>query len=179
MRFGEAARGIRLRWLTAAAAVVFAALIAMLALGVISSLGVQGADHPVDDNGQAVDFQSQMVSDFTADNTVKIPGAVSGFRFPFVTAEDLVANQDTITVHFDKDFKGHGTTLSRDHVTGTPSGAHEIKVSGQRRVRLQDDHNSGHFLPGTGKRRGGQGCAGGPLQRCGWLELDEQLPLAD
>ena len=91
--------------------------IAMLALGVISPLGVQGADQSTDDNGQAVDFQSQMVSDFTADNTVKHPGAVSGFRFSFVIAEDLVANQDTITVHFDKDFKGHGTSLSRDHVT--------------------------------------------------------------
>ena len=90
---------------------------AMLALGAISPLGVQGADQPVDYNGQTADFQSQMVSDFTADNTVKHPGAVSGFRFSFVIAGDLVANQDTITVHFDKDFKGHGTSLSRDHVT--------------------------------------------------------------
>ena len=54
---------------------------------------------------------------FSVDNTVKRPGVVSGYSFSFTTAEDLVANQDTITVHFDKDFKGHGTSLSRNHVT--------------------------------------------------------------
>ena len=58
-----------------------------------------------------------MVSGFMVENTVERPGAVSGYRFTFTTAEDLVANQDTITVHFDKDFKGHGTSLSRNHVT--------------------------------------------------------------
>ena len=92
---------------------VFAAIVA---LGIISPLGVQGADHPIDDNGQAVDFQPQMVMDFMVDNTVKHPGAVSGFRISFTTAAYLVAHQDTISVHFDKDFKGHGTGLSRNHV---------------------------------------------------------------
>ena len=58
-----------------------------------------------------------MVSGFMVDNTVKRPGVVSGYSFSFTTAKDLVANQDTITVHFDKDFKGHGTSLSRNHVT--------------------------------------------------------------
>ena len=58
-----------------------------------------------------------MVSGFMVENTVKRPGAVSGYSFSFVTAEDLVANEDTITVHIDKDFKGHGTSLSRNHVT--------------------------------------------------------------
>ena len=58
-----------------------------------------------------------MVGDFTVDNTVKRPGDVSGFRFSFTTPADLVANEDTITVHFDKDFKGHGSSLSRNHVT--------------------------------------------------------------
>ena len=58
-----------------------------------------------------------MVGDFTVDNTVKRPGDVSGFRFTFKTDVNLVANEDTITVHFDKDFKGHGTNLSRNHVT--------------------------------------------------------------
>ena len=57
------------------------------------------------------------VAGFMVENTVERPGAVSGYRFTFTTAEDLVANQDTITVHFDKDFKGHGTSLSRNHVT--------------------------------------------------------------
>ena len=94
---------------------------AMFALGVISPLGVRGADQSIDDNGQAVDFQLQMVpqavTGFMVDNTVKHPGAVSGFRFSFVTAADLVAHQDTITVHFDKEFEGHGPNLSRDHVT--------------------------------------------------------------
>ena len=28
-----------------------------------------------------------------------------------------MANYDTITVHFDKDFRGHGPSLSRKHVT--------------------------------------------------------------
>ena len=55
------------------------------------------------------------------DNTVKRPGVVSGYRITFVTAEALVANQDVITVHFDKDFKGHGTDLSKDHVTVSAS----------------------------------------------------------
>ena len=90
---------------------------AMLALGVIFPLGVRGVDHPINDNGQAVDFQPQMVGDFMVDNTVKRPGDVSGFRFSFTTDVDLVANEDTITVHFDKDFKGHGSSLSRNHVT--------------------------------------------------------------
>ena len=56
---------------------------------------------------------ADMVSGFTVDNTVKRPGVVSGYRITFVTAEALVANQDVITVHFDKDFKGHGTTCRR------------------------------------------------------------------
>ena len=65
-----------------------------------------------------------MVSGFMVENTVESPGAVSGYRFTFTTAEeDLVANQDTITVHFDKDFKGHGTNLSRNHVTVSASHA--------------------------------------------------------
>ena len=62
-----------------------------------------------------------MVQGFTVDNTVKRPGVVSGYRITFVTAEALVANQDVITVHFDKDFKGHGTDLSKDHVTVSAS----------------------------------------------------------
>ena len=71
---------------------------AILALSVIIPLGVQGADHPIDDNGQAVDFQPQMVMDFMVDNTVKHPGAVSGFRISFTTAADLVALERVASV---------------------------------------------------------------------------------
>ncbi len=99
------------------------AFTAMLTLGVISPLGVQGADQSIDDNGQAVDFQPAMVMDFTVDNTVKRPGDVSGFRFTFTTSVDLVANQDAITIHFDKEFRGHGTNLSKNHVTVSASHA--------------------------------------------------------
>ena len=63
------------------------------------------------------------VQSFTVDNTVNRPGAVSGYRITFVTAEDLVANEDVITVHFDKDFKGHGTSLSKSHVTVSSSNS--------------------------------------------------------
>ena len=58
-----------------------------------------------------------VVLDFKVNNTVMSPGGVSGYSFTFTTATDLVANRDTITVHFDKDFKGHGASLSRNHVT--------------------------------------------------------------
>ena len=57
----------------------------------------------------------------SVNNTVKRPGAVSGYRIMFRTQHDLVANEDVITVHFDKDFKGHGSNLSRNHVTVSAS----------------------------------------------------------
>ena len=122
MRFGEAARGIRPRWLTAAAAVVFAAFTAMLALGVISPLEVQGADQPIDDNGQAADFQPAMVTDVSVTSTTQDPGDVSGYEFRFTTPDALTANEDTITVHFDKDFRDLND-LSREHVTVSVSAA--------------------------------------------------------
>ncbi len=127
------------------ALVIFIGLFtAMLALGAISPLGVQGTDHPIDDNGQAVDFQSTMVADFMVDNTVKRPGDVSGYRFTFTTAEDLVANQDTITVHFDKDFKGHGTNLSRNHVT--VSASHAIDATTGDNANIMQ---TGAYIPNT------------------------------
>ena len=58
---------------------------------------------------------------FSVENTVKRPGAVSGYRIMFITEQNLVANQDVITVHFDKDFKGHGSNLSKSHVTVSAS----------------------------------------------------------
>ena len=121
MRFGEKARGICRPWLIAAAAVVFAAFITMLALGVIFPLGVQGADHPIDDNGQAVDFQPTMVMDVSVANTNQGPGEVSGFRFQFTTPDALTANEDPITVHFDKDFRDLPQVLSRGNVTVSAS----------------------------------------------------------
>ena len=105
----------------AAAAVVFAAFITMLALGVIFPLGVQGADHPIDDNGQAVDFQPTMVMDVSVANTNQGPGEVSGFRFQFTTPDALTANEDAITVHFDKDFRDLPQVLSRGNVTVSAS----------------------------------------------------------
>ena len=65
----------------------------------------------------------EMVQGFTVDNTVKRPGAVSGYRITFTTLVNLVANEDVITVHFDKDFKGHGTSLSKSHVTVSSSNS--------------------------------------------------------
>ena len=121
MRFGEAARGIRPRWLIAAAA-VFAAFTAMLALGVIAPPGVQGADQSIDDNGQAVDFQSATVTDVSVTSTTQDAGDVSGYEFRFTTPDALTANEDTITVHFDKDFRDLND-LSREHVTVSVSAA--------------------------------------------------------
>ena len=63
------------------------------------------------------------VQGFMVDNTVNRPGAVSGYRITFTTAAALVANEDVITVHFDKDFKGHSADLSKDHVTVSASVA--------------------------------------------------------
>ena len=48
---------------------------------------------------------------------------MSGYRITFTTAAALVANEDVITVHFDKDFKGHSADLSKDHVTVSASAA--------------------------------------------------------
>ncbi len=96
MGFGDAARGIRLRWLIAAAAAVFAAFTAMFALGVIAPLGVQGADQPIDYNGQAADFQPAMVTDVSVSSTTQDPGDVSGYRFRFTTPDALTANEDAI-----------------------------------------------------------------------------------
>ena len=93
----------------------------MLALGVIFPLGVQGADHPIDDNGQAVDFQPTMVMDVSVANTNQGPGEVSGFRFQFTTPDALTANEDAITVHFDKDFRDLPQVLSRGNVTVSAS----------------------------------------------------------
>ena len=102
MRFGETARGICRRWLIAAAAVVFAAFTAMLALGAISPLGVQGANHPIDDNGQGVGFQqSSMVTNVTVTNTPNGPGEAARYTVAFVTGEVLQANVDTIVFDID------------------------------------------------------------------------------
>ena len=83
------------------------------------SVTVQSPDETTD---------AAMVQDFTVDNTVDRPGAVSGYRITFMTLVDLVFNQDTITVHFDKDFKGHGTNLPRSHVTVSASHGTDATV---------------------------------------------------
>ena len=142
MRFGEKARGICRPWLIAAAAVVFAAFITMLALGVIFPLGVQGADHPIGDNGQAVDFQPTMVMDVSVANTNQGPGEVSGFRFQFTTPDALTANEDAITVHFDKDFRDLPQVLSMGNVTVSASVG-----SGSATTDASGPGNTGAYIP--------------------------------
>ena len=142
MRFGETARGICRRWLIAAAAVVFAAFTAMLVLGVISPLGVQGADQSIDDNGQAVDFQPTMVTDVSVTNTNQGPGEVSGYRFQFTTPDALTANEDAITVHFDKDFRDLHKVLSRDNVTVSAMAS-----SGSATTDASGPSTTGAYIP--------------------------------
>ena len=102
VRFGETARGICRRWLIAAATVVLAAFTAMLALAVISPLGVQGADHPIDNDGRGASFQqSSMVTNVTVTNTPKEPGEAAQYTVTFVTGEVLQANVDTIVFDID------------------------------------------------------------------------------
>ena len=102
MKFGETARGICRRWLIAAAALVFAAFITLLALGVISPLGVQGADHPIDNDGRGASFQqSSMVTNVMVTNTPNGPGEAAQYTVTFVTGEVLQANVDTIVFDID------------------------------------------------------------------------------
>ena len=102
VKFGETARGICRRCLIAAAALVFAAFTAMLALGVISPLGVQGADHPIDNDGRGASFQqSSMVTNVMVTNTPNGPGEAAQYTVTFVTGEVLQANVDTIVFDID------------------------------------------------------------------------------
>ena len=102
VKFGETARGICRRWLIAAASLVFAAFITLLALGVISPLGVQGADHPIDNDGRGASFQqSSMVTNVTVTNTPNGPGEAAQYTVAFVTGEVLQANVDTIVFDID------------------------------------------------------------------------------
>ena len=88
----------------------------------MNAVGVTVGNAPSDaTSNSTVILDGMKLADFSVDNTVKRPGAVSGYRFTFTTRMDLVANQDVITVHFDKDFKGHGTSLSKSHVTVSSS----------------------------------------------------------
>ena len=76
--------------------------IAMLVLGAIFPLRVQGADHPIDDNGQGVGFQpSSMVANVTVTNTPNGPGEAARYTVTFVTGEVLQANVDTIVFDID------------------------------------------------------------------------------
>ena len=103
MRLGKTIRGIHPRPLIATAAVVFAAFITLLALGVISPLGVQGADQPaIAGDGQGVGFQrSSMVTNVTVTNTPNEPGEAAQYAVTFVTGEVLQANVDTIVFDID------------------------------------------------------------------------------
>ncbi len=136
MRFGETARGICRRWLIAAATVVLAAFTAMLALGAISPLGVQGADHPIDDNGQAADFQqSSMVTDVTVTNTPNEPGEAAQYTVAFVTGEVLQANVDTIVLDIDSSvwapvsIPADAVRISASAVTGGGQANQSVSLS--------------------------------------------------
>ena len=76
---------------------------AMLALGVISPLGVQGADQPaIAGDGQGVGFQQgSMVTNVTVTNTPDGPGEAAQYTVTFVTGEVLQANVDTIVFDID------------------------------------------------------------------------------
>ena len=76
---------------------------AMLALGIISPLGVQGSDQPaIAGEGQAVDFQqSSMVTNVTVTNVPNEPGSAAQYTVTFVTGEVLQANVDTIVFDID------------------------------------------------------------------------------
>ena len=75
---------------------------AMLALGVISPLGVQGSDHPIDNDGQGESFrQSGMVTNVTVTNTPDEPGAAAQYTVTFITGEVLQADVDTIVFDID------------------------------------------------------------------------------
>ena len=77
--------------------------IAMLVLGAISPLGVQGADQPaIAGDGQGVGFQqSSMVANVTVTNTPNGPGEAARYTVTFVTGEVLQVNVDTIVFDID------------------------------------------------------------------------------
>ena len=101
--------------------------------------------HTIDDTSVMVSTAPvvipMMVGNFMVDNTVKRPGDVSGFRFTFTTDRDLVANEDTITVHFDKDFKGHGSNLSMNHVTVSARHAADATIADTVMLRQTGAYN--------------------------------------
>ena len=75
---------------------------ALLALGVISPLRVQGSDHPIDNDGQGESFrQSGMVTNVTVTNTPDEPGAAAQYTVTFITGEVLQADVDTIVFDID------------------------------------------------------------------------------
>ena len=75
---------------------------AMLAVGVISPLGVQGAHSPTSDNGQGAGLQQGgMVTNVTVTSSPNEPGATAQYTVKFVTGEVLQANVDTIVFDID------------------------------------------------------------------------------
>ena len=69
------------------------------------------------------------VQDFTVTNSKQDAGSVVGYRFTFVTASNLIANQDNITVHFDKDF-GKLDSLSMSHIRVSASHTTQALTEG-------------------------------------------------
>ena len=117
--------------------------------GVVETINNPGVEHIIDGETMVTVAATpveipMMVSGFMVDNTVNTPGAVSGYRITFMTLVDLVANQDVITVHFDKDFKGHSADLSKDHVTVSASVA-----TGSATTETDGPAQTGAFNPSS------------------------------
>ena len=137
MRFGEMARGICRRWLIAVAAVVFTAFIIVFALGVISPLGVQGADRPpIASYAQGESSQqSSMVTNVVVTNTPNEPGAAAQYTVTFVTGEELQANVDTIVLDIDSSvwvpvsIPADAVRISASAVTGGGQANQKVALS--------------------------------------------------
>ncbi len=61
-----------------------------------------------------------MVTGPMVTSTTQDPGEISGYRFQFTTSA-MLTGQDTITVHFDKDFRDLPAVLSKGNVTVSAS----------------------------------------------------------
>ena len=131
------ARGICRRWLIAVAAVVFTAFIIVLALGVISPLGVQGADRPpIASYAQGESSQqSSMVTNVVVTNTPNEPGAAAQYTVTFVTGEELQANVDTIVLDIDSSvwvpvsIPAEAVRISASAVTGGGQANQKVALS--------------------------------------------------
>ena len=87
-------------------------------------LNVDGTNYTIAANSAMVSTTPptpvMMVKYPMATNTNTGPGEASGYRFQFTTP-DMLTGQDTISLHFDKDFRDLPAVLSRGNVTVSAS----------------------------------------------------------